>query len=48
MATPTAECGYLLNRLATRFAHGEIDEAEFNRRTHALTYGPPLELGTSE
>ena len=30
--------------LATRFAAGEIDEAEFNRRMHALTYGPPLQL----
>lgn len=34
--------------LATRFAHGEIDEAEFNRRMHALTYGPPLELGSTD
>jgi uncharacterized membrane protein len=30
--------------LEQRFAHGEIDEAEFNRRMHRLTYGPPLEL----
>jgi uncharacterized membrane protein len=30
--------------LEHRFARGEIDEAEFNRRMHRLTYGPPLEL----
>ncbi|HVV37907.1 MAG TPA: hypothetical protein VHC63_14960 [Acidimicrobiales bacterium] len=30
--------------LERRFALGEIDEHEFNRRMHRLTYGPPLEL----
>ncbi len=30
--------------LEMRFATGEIDETEFNRRMHRLTYGPPLEL----
>jgi uncharacterized membrane protein len=30
--------------LERRFALGEIDETEFNRRMHRLTYGPPLEL----
>ena len=31
--------------LEARFAAGDIDEAEFNRRMRTLTYGPPLELG---
>jgi uncharacterized membrane protein len=30
--------------LATRFATGEIDEAEYARRLHVLTHGPALEL----
>jgi uncharacterized membrane protein len=30
--------------LATRFATGEIDEAEYARRLAILRYGPPLEL----
>ena len=30
--------------LATRFAKGEIDEAEYARRLAILRYGPPLEL----
>ena len=33
--------------LEARFAAGEIDEPEFNRRMRALTYGPPLELDGS-
>jgi len=30
--------------LETRFAKGEIEEDEYNRRMRRLTYGPPLEL----
>lgn len=30
--------------LEIRFAEGEIDEDEFNRRVHRLRMGPPLEL----
>lgn len=30
--------------LEARFAAGEIDEPEFNRRMRALVYGPPLEI----
>ncbi len=30
--------------LESRFAKGEIDEAEYARRMHVLMYGPPLEL----
>ena len=30
--------------LATRFANGEIDEAEYARRLSVLRLGPPLEL----
>jgi len=30
--------------LETRFAAGEIDEAEFNKRMNRLMLGPPLEL----
>ncbi|MDP1794974.1 MAG: SHOCT domain-containing protein [Acidimicrobiales bacterium] len=30
--------------LEARFATGEIDEAEFNRRMNRLLLGPPLEL----
>ncbi|HEX2700076.1 MAG TPA: SHOCT domain-containing protein [Acidimicrobiales bacterium] len=30
--------------LETRFAKGEIDEEEYNRRMRRLLYGPPLEL----
>lgn len=30
--------------LEARFAAGEIDELEFNRRMSALIYGPPLEF----
>jgi uncharacterized membrane protein len=30
--------------LKTRFARGEIDEAEYARRLAIIRYGPPLEL----
>jgi hypothetical protein len=30
--------------LETRFAKGEINEDEYNRRMHRLLYGPPIEL----
>ena len=30
--------------LATRFAKGEIDEAEYSRRLSVLRLGPPLEI----
>lgn len=30
--------------LEARFAAGEITEEEFNRRSHRLLMGPPLEL----
>ena len=30
--------------LASRFASGEIDEAEYSRRLSILRLGPPLEL----
>jgi uncharacterized membrane protein len=30
--------------LGERFAAGEIDEPEFNRRMRSLVYGPPFEI----
>ena len=39
--TPIAEPKRILE---TRFAKGEIDADDFQRRMHALTYGPPLDL----
>ncbi|HUS62320.1 MAG TPA: hypothetical protein VMY34_08990 [Acidimicrobiales bacterium] len=43
--TPTVDPKRLLE---SRLAAGELDEAEFNSRMHALLYGPPLELGRPE